>query len=574
MKKILLVLVTINFLICGGLCSQRGDLVIRDINYIEVEEGTIKQGDILIRDGLIQDVNKNIRVNPSTEEINGKGKWLIPGLIDAHIHFFQSGGIYTRPDALDLTAYVPYEEEIQWLKDNASDLLKRYLRCGITTVVDVGGPMYNYELRDKFNKLPEYPNIFLTGPLISTYQPEAFKIDDPPIIRVQSISEAVDLVQKQIPFKPDFIKIWYITLPTQTAESTYEIVEATIKESHRNGLKVAVHATQLNTAKLAIKAGADILVHSVDEPIDEDFTRMLLENDVAYIPSMVVSSNYTKAFGQNPTLTTEDFQFANPYTVGTLFDSKHFPTGHPLELYQPYIPEMQKRDKVNDSIKSVNLKMLSTTDALITTGTDAGNIGTLHASSYYDEIQAMKDAGLSNAHILAASTINGARALGKEKVLGSIKSGKIADLIILNTNPLDDIQSIKDIAYIIKDGIPLSADSILIETPASLVQKQVNGYNAGDIDAFLEPYADSLEIYNFPNEISGKGKDNIRPQYESMFSNLPDLHCEILNRMAVGNKVIDHERITGIPNIDYLEAIAIYTIQDGKIVKVHFISQE
>lgn len=574
MKKTFPIILLIQILFCSGVYSQATELVIRGINYVEVEQGTVKQGDILIRDGLIQSVSKSVKVNPGTKEINGAGKWLIPGLIDAHIHFFQSGGIYTRPDGLDLTAYKPYEEEIQWLKDNASDLLKRYLRCGITTVVDVGGPMYNYELRDKFNKLPDYPNIFLTGPLISTYQPEAFKIADPPIIKVNSKAEAVALVQKQVPYKPDFIKIWYITLPTQTAESTYEIVEATIKESHRNGLKVAVHATQLNTAKLALKAGADILVHSVDDPIDEDFTRMLLENNVAYIPSMVVSGNYTNVFSQDPVLTAEDFQFANPFTVGTLFDAKHFPPDNPLDLYKSYIPMMQKEDVMNDSIKKINLKMLSKTDALITTGTDAGNIGTLHASSYYDEVRAMKNAGLSNDQILAASTINGATALGKEKELGSITAGKIADLLILNSNPIEDIESIKDIAYVIKDGNPLSVDSLLIETPENLVQQQVNGYNAGDIDAFLEPYADSLEIYNFPNEIGGKGKENIRPQYEAMFSNLPDLHCEVINRMVIGNKVIDHERITGIPDIDHIKAIAIYTIKDNKIVKVHFLSEE
>ena len=69
-----------------------------------------------------------------------------------------------------------YNEERNWLKRYAPDLLKRYLRCGITTVIDVGGPIYNLEIRDKYNDYTSYPNLFITGPLISTYQPEAFEI--------------------------------------------------------------------------------------------------------------------------------------------------------------------------------------------------------------------------------------------------------------------------------------------------------------------------------------------------------------------------------------------------------------
>ncbi len=110
-----------------------------------------------------------------------------------------------------------------------------------------------------------------------------------------------------------------------------------------------------------------------------------------------------------------------------------------------------------------------------------------------------------------------------------------------------------------------------IGIPEKLVRQQLEAYNARDIDAFLEPYADDLEVYNFPNNISGKGKENIRPQYESMFANLTDLNCEVVNRMVLGNTVIDHEKITGFPNTEYFEAIAIYKIENDKIAQVYFI---
>ncbi len=59
-----------------------------------------------------------------------------------------------------------------------------------------------------------------------------------------------------------------------------------------------------------------------------------------------------------------------------------------------------------------------------------------------------------------------------------------------------------------------------------------------------------------------------------MFQQFPDLHCELVNRMVLGNTVIDQERITGLPGADYLEAIAVYKIEDNKIAKVYFIRKE
>ena len=134
----------------------------------------------------------------------------MPGLIDGHIHLFQSGGLYTRPDVIDLRSIRPYEEERTWVNQHAKDFLKRYLRCGITTVVDVGGPMSNYEIRNRYNDSTRYPNLFLTGPLISTYQPPEFGTEEPPIIKVNNAEEARELVNMQVPHQPNFIKIWYI----------------------------------------------------------------------------------------------------------------------------------------------------------------------------------------------------------------------------------------------------------------------------------------------------------------------------------------------------------------------------
>ncbi len=107
--------------------------------------------------------------------------------------------------------------------------------------------------------------------------------------------------------------------------------------------------------------------------------------------------------------------------------------------------------------------------------------------------------------------------------------------------------------------------------PASLAQAQLEAYNAKDIDAFLESYADDVKVYNFPDQLTMEGKEAMRPIYTRMFANVEDLHCEVINRMVLGNKVIDHEKITGFVKDDYFYAIAIYTIEANKIAEVRFL---
>lgn len=551
--------------------SQTSEILIQNVAYLDFSADEMKQGDILIVDGKIQRIRKNIRASKSMKVIDGEGKWLIPGLIDSHIHLFQSGGLYTRPDIADLRQYRSYDTEKKWLKDNADDLLKRYLRCGITTVIDVGGPLSNYEIRDRVNKQEQLPNLYLTGPLISTIQPEEFGTEDPPIIKAASKEEARELVRQQIPFQPDFIKIWYIALQNQSAESNYDIVHAAIDESHKNGIKVAVHATELNTAKLALKAGADILVHSVDNPVDEDFIELLKKNKAVYIPTLIVHGNYVEVFSQTPQLAMEDFKYSHPIPLGTLFDGRHLTEDKELQEYKLFAPFLKKELNEQNSQRLKNIKILQDAGIDIATGTDAGNIGTLHASSFYEEIAAMQEGGLNNMEILKASTINGAKVIGKEQELGSIEEGKEADLVLLSQNPLDTLAALSHIDLVIKSGLIFSPDSILIETPENLVQQQLNAYNARNLEAFLAPYSEEVEIYNFPNELTGKGKDAMRKNYGFMFNNLPNLHCELVNRIVMGNTVIDQERVIGISENGPLEATAIYKIENSKIAKVFFI---
>jgi hypothetical protein len=103
-----------------------------------------------------------------------------------------------------------------------------------------------------------------------------------------------------------------------------------------------------------------------------------------------------------------------------------------------------------------------------------------------------------------------------------------------------------------------------------VVQQQVDAYNARNINAFADTYADSAKFYNFPDKYLGEGKDFIRKRYTALFLNYPNLHCDIKERIVQGNTIIDKENIT-ITDKRQFEAVAIYQVVNGKIVKVFFL---
>lgn len=106
--------------------------------------------------------------------------------------------------------------------------------------------------------------------------------------------------------------------------------------------------------------------------------------------------------------------------------------------------------------------------------------------------------------------------------------------------------------------------------PTDLAQQQLDAYNARNIDAFLEPYADDVEVYDFPDKLQYKGKEEMRKRYSGMFERTKALHCELVNRIAVGNTVIDHESVTFAADKEPVTAVAIYRIENGKIKQVYF----
>lgn len=515
-----------------------------------------------------------VKIPQDAEAIDLSGKFIVPGLIDSHVHFFQSGGLYTRPDAIDLRQIMPYEEELNLIKTRLPKTFARYLAAGVTSVVDVGGPMLNFEVRDLANKTEIAPRIIVAGPLISTVANPKLDVGDPPIVKVSSTDEVDKLVEQLALQKADLIKIWFIVSPQLNFEENLKLIKHTIDQSHANGIRVAVHATQLSTAKESVKAGADILVHSVDDvQVDAEFIDLLKKNGTIYTSSISVLDGYARTFTQQFDFLKADFSIADPYFMNTLFDLRKIPKEQIPDRVRTMMekPDSYLSDADNKvAMAKKNLKILQDAGVVIAAGTDAGNIGTLHASSMQQELAIMEEAGLSPAEILKNATLNGARLMGRGKELGSITAGKLADMVVLDNNPMTDIKHFNDIHLVIKDGKIFNPAELLSPTPEDLAQQQLVAYNARNLKGFLSVYSENVKVYNFPNELIVEGIDQMKSRYTTRFEHSTNLHAEILNRTVMGDYVIDQERVRGI-NDGLVEATVIYHAANGLIDKVWFI---
>jgi imidazolonepropionase-like amidohydrolase len=571
MRYFLLQLILLSFV------AGNGQILISNTNVLDVEKKKVMEGySVLVNDGKIISVEKSgkSKPTPGTTIIDGTGKFLVPGFVDAHVHFFQNGGIFTRPDAIDLRKYHPYQQEIKWTHDNMEDYLRRYLSAGITSVIDVGASFNFLSQRDSFRNKPYAPEVYMTGPLLTTYVPAVYKgLDkESPFIEMTSEEATREGIKDQLPYKPDFIKIWYIVIGSDkeaAARKSLPLVQAAIDEAHKNNLRVAVHATEKISAQLAVEAGADFLVHSIDDPIDDQFVQLLKKKGTVLCPTLIVGNGYGKAFGHRYKFTTDELQLSNPTNVASILD---FPWPD-TAIARRYInassgPVAEAKEKKEDSILASNLKKLIDGGVIIAAGTDAGNIGTQHAGSYFPELKAMQDAGCNTWEILQAATINGAKALGKQNEWGSISKNKTADLVLLNADPITSLTNWRNIDLVFARGIMLKPDSMVYNTPEMLAQQQLNAYNAHDLEAFLAPYADDVEVYDFPGKLSAKGKEQMRKNYQFV-TRTPGLYCRLLNRIVQGNMVIDHEEIYSEGRKPFT-GVAIYIIEKGKISKVYF----
>jgi imidazolonepropionase-like amidohydrolase len=418
---------------------------------------------VVIRDGMFECAGgpEDCEVPDDADVVDTTGRWVTPGLVDAHVHYGQTGWADARPDALDVSDRFPYPETIATLRQNPAPRHRQFLCAGVTSVFDAGGYAWSAGLKNEGIGTARVPNIATAGPLLST-------IDNPPanlggeqqIIRMRDAQHARDLVRYIASLGSGAVKVWGVGRRDQPADDVESLLMAVGEEARDNGLRLLIHATELEMARLALRAGADVLVHGIgDHELDEEFLRLLREKGTVYVPTLRVGRGYTRMFESAATDTPVVVDDPNGCIAAGLLERIALTPGLDVPITSEQIESFWKRTRERERIGAVNLRRIHQGGGIVAAGTDAGNPLTLHGPSIHAELEAMVEAGLTPAEVLVTATRNGAMAMGRSD-LGTIEKGQVADLLILTADPLESISNLRRLERVVLRGVVRSLDEL------------------------------------------------------------------------------------------------------------------
>ena len=377
--------------------------------------------------------------------INGTGKYLIPGLMDIHIHLV--GGVKVTKDGLR-------KESID--RNKGIRALQGYLYSGVTSLYDSGNiPEFVLSLREdeRSGKLIS-PRIFATGGIV-TYPgshgsgPGATLIDDWP--------EAIPLLDEHISKQPDIVKL---TLEERgwgarpmIPKLPLPLMQKVIEYYNERGIRVTVHTPSEIRARQALYVGVDSLSHPVIVgPINESFAKLVAAKKTPIATTLTIGENYSR-LAENPEFLDQDLYQA----VLTQEEISELKT-KTRKVYQDRTWTWWM--KIMTPIAQENIRMIDAAGGVMALGTDHSNGAAVHR-----EMELLVAAGIAPIDVIRIATLNGAKFLGKEDELGSIAEGKLADMVLLDANPVADINNTKKINTVIKNGVVI--DRTKLKIPAN-----------------------------------------------------------------------------------------------------------
>ncbi len=424
------------------------NILITNVDVFDGEDSVLTANQyLLLEGGIIKSITTNLpdTVGLSAHTINGFGKTIIPGLIDAHVHLSGSGA-------------VPWDN----YRANESYNLQAYLHTGITTVYDLGG--LSKGLEELTEKVKEQT---LVGPdIFHTHIPITVKNSHPiPLTEImlpwplktmvntisptiEAVDEADDLIADYLENEVDFVKLICDQIPPGSPQMTYEQMKALISAAHKNKKKVFVHIGSPENAVNAIKAGADVLAHGVWRgQLTKEQAEFIARSKVPLIYTLSGFENITHIHHGDYTPTRLD-SIVVPHEILSPVLGENGKHVHNQEVMNAFFESAAE----NKKYWKQNFRLLLEAGAVIAVGTDSNLPGTYAGSTYLQELELLKEYGLSNFEILKAATTTNANLFLKSPDFGSVKVGHKANLILLDRNPIEDLTTLESPSLIIKNG--------------------------------------------------------------------------------------------------------------------------
>ena len=385
--------------------------------------GPIENMAIIIDGNRIKDIGLVTGYPDSTNVVDLRGLTVMPGLVDCHLHL---GGL-TRDQPGKAIGKVSLIDMASFFWDyfrNYAHRRRLAIENGVTTIRSAGDHYpHIIKLRDKIaaGKLVG-PRIFAPGPTITApgghpagtiYKGNRYIIENA-TRQIAEVSSAREEVRRLVGGGVDCIKAIYsdinpMDITHKVPRLSLDVLEALADEAHQHNLRLMVHTGSPKETMDAIKAGADSIEHGMLPGADstefkDDLVKMMLDKGTYFVPTLAIAWAYKEAY-----------------------------------------------PAVFSGLKQT-VKTLHSAGVNIAAGTDSGTPGVVIGKGLHKELELMVEAGISPMEAIMAGTRNAAHNLGKANELGTIESGKLADIIAVSGDPLKDIRDTREIKLVIKDG--------------------------------------------------------------------------------------------------------------------------
>jgi imidazolonepropionase-like amidohydrolase len=407
-RKVLFVLIASVLFVLPGVAQKEAPpqiIAIKAGKVLDPEMGKAATHQVILVEGKkIKEIGGNVTIPAGAKVVDLSNATLLPGLFDAHTHLCMTvipkrdSGNYYFTTLLDTTAY----RAIEGVANG-----KAMLEAGFTTVRDIGnaGNYADTDLRRAIEKgLVQGPTVVNAGIIIAPYggqfhlQPEKKELATPEYLFADTHDEMRKAIRQNIHFGAKFIKI---VVDDQDYIYSADDIRYILNEAHASGLKVAAHCWTHAGAHNAAEAGVDSIEHGFQ-------------------------------------MSDEDLQLAkknNVTLVGTEFTEK---LSNAAE-HKIWVDRLKRAYKIG-----VNMAFGTDVDVELP-GETRGTLAIAYIDSWVD-------AGVPAADTVRAMTVNAARLLGVEQERGFLKPGFAADIIATPENPVDNIQTLKKVSFVMKDG--------------------------------------------------------------------------------------------------------------------------